>query len=92
MCRDVAKVVFSLPILMDGILNGWHYARRVSLASYRAGAPSDLYTSIYRATEHPNERGLCFWIRHGMLRANGSTMVVVLIEGRNHVRTLIRDP
>ena len=87
MCRDVAKVVFSLPLL-----NGWHYARRAALASYRAGAPANPYTSIDRATEQSNERGLRFWIRHGMLRANGSAMVVVLREGRNHVRTLIRDP
>ena len=63
-----------------------------ALASYRAGGPANQYTSIDRATEHSNERGLRFWIRHGMLGANSAAMVVALRDGRNHVRTFTRDP
>ena len=67
-------------------------ARCGALASYRAGGPANQYTSIDRATEHSNERGLRFWIRHGMLGANSAAMVVALRDGRNHVRTFTRDP
>ena len=86
MCRDVAKVVFSPSLQMHGS------ARGAALALYRAGGPDNNHTSIDRATEHSNERGLRFWIRHGMLGANSAAMVVALRDGRNHVRTFTRDP
>ena len=86
MCRDVAKVVFSPSLQMHDS------ARGAALAPYRAGGPDNNHTSIDRATDLSNGPGLRFWIRRCMLMANGSAMVVALRDGRNHVRTFIRDP
>ena len=86
MCRDVAKVVFS------PFLQRYGSTRCTALAPYRARGPANHSTTIDRATEHSNERGLRFWFRHGMLGADSAAMVDALRDGRNHVRTFIRDP
>ena len=88
MCRDVAKVVFppSKFMVVRAVLRLRH------LVGSRAGGPANHYTFIDRTTEHSNERGLRFWIRHGMLGANSTAMVVALRDGSRHVRTFTRDP